>query len=118
MPHPLDRSLAKPQNTVGYDFFRFVSFTFFCLPGQALSVDRVAVADMGTQSRGPAKDSRPQQPQKTGGCICGGAGSGQSFHAGERPLAAPLIIFAQLGLVFFYLGFQIAERFLAAGSHG
>ena len=45
-------------------------------------------------------------------------GSGKNFGARERRLAAPLVIFAQLGLVFFHLGFQLAEGFLAAGSHG
>jgi len=29
-----------------------------------------------------------------------------------------IIIFAQLGLVFFHLGFEIAESFLAAGTDG
>src|SRR5882724_13162828 len=44
-------------------------------------------------------------------------GSGKNFSARERALAAPLIIFAQLGLVFFHLPYQLAEGFLATGSH-
>jgi len=43
--------------------------------------------------------------------------SRERFRAGERALAAPFVIFAQPGLVFFYLGFKIAESFLATGPH-
>ncbi len=45
------------------------------------------------------------------------AGSGKNFSARERTLAAPLIIFAQFGLVFFHLPYQLADGFLATGSH-
>jgi hypothetical protein len=44
--------------------------------------------------------------------------SGESLGAGERAFAFPLVVFAQLGLVFFDLGFEFAEGFLATGSHG
>jgi len=47
-----------------------------------------------------------------------GADSGESFCAWERAFASPFIIFAQLGLVFFHLGFEIAESFLTAGTDG
>ena len=42
--------------------------------------------------------------------------SRESFGAGEWALALPLVIFAQLGLVFFDLRFEIAERFLATSA--
>ncbi len=44
--------------------------------------------------------------------------SGDSLGARERALAFPLVVFAQLGLVFFHLGFEFAEGFLATGPHG
>jgi hypothetical protein len=44
--------------------------------------------------------------------------SGESLGARERALAFPLVVFAQLGLVFFHLGFEFAEGFLATGPHG
>jgi hypothetical protein len=44
--------------------------------------------------------------------------SGKSLRATERALAFPLVVFAQLGLVFFHLGFEFAEGFLATGPHG
>ncbi len=43
--------------------------------------------------------------------------SREGFDAGARAFALPLVVPAQLGLVFLYLGFQLAERFLATGSH-
>ena len=44
--------------------------------------------------------------------------SGESVGARERALAFPLVVLAQLGLVFFHLGFEFAEGFLATGPHG
>jgi hypothetical protein len=44
--------------------------------------------------------------------------SGESLGTRERALAFPLVVFAQLGLVFFHLGFEFAEGFLATGPHG
>jgi hypothetical protein len=44
--------------------------------------------------------------------------SGASLGARERALAFPLVVLAQLGLVFFHLGLEFAEGFLATGPHG
>ena len=44
-------------------------------------------------------------------------GSRERFGAGERALAPPLVVLAQLGLVFFDLRFEIAESLLATGPH-
>jgi len=44
--------------------------------------------------------------------------SGESLGTRERALAFPLVVLAQLGLVFFHLGFEFAEGFLATGPHG
>ena len=44
--------------------------------------------------------------------------SGESLGTRERALAFPLVVFAQLGLVFFHLGFEFVESFLATGPHG
>jgi hypothetical protein len=44
--------------------------------------------------------------------------SGESLGATERALSFPLVVFAQLGLVFFHLSFEFAEGFLATAPHG
>src|SRR6266478_5427551 len=44
--------------------------------------------------------------------------SGESLGARERALAFPLVVLAQLGLMFFHLGFEFAEGFLATGPYG
>jgi hypothetical protein len=44
-------------------------------------------------------------------------GSGERFGAGEGAFAPPLVIFAQLGLVFFDLRFEVAEGLLATGPN-
>jgi len=47
-----------------------------------------------------------------------GANSGERFGGRERAFASPFVIFAQLGLVFFDLGFEFAEGLLATAPHG
>ena len=44
--------------------------------------------------------------------------SGKGLLRCARAFAFPFIFFAQLGLVFFDLGFEFAKGFLATGSHG
>ena len=44
--------------------------------------------------------------------------SGKGLLGGAGAFASPFVIFAQLGLVFFDLGFEFAKGSLATGSHG
>ncbi len=68
---------------------------------------------------GAAVGREDEVPDTLGNRVSGGgAVSEESFGARERAFAPPLVIFAQLGLVFFHLGLEFAEGFLATGPHG
>src|SRR5260370_30295530 len=66
---------------------------------------------MRRRARSPIKPAattaRPASLESNGG-----------LDAFTRPLSSPLVVFTQPSLMFFHLGFQFAERFLAARSHG
>ena len=84
---------------------------------QPVPVRNFAVAEDGwpgsSEKNARLPPRRPVSNQVSSCCE-----SGENLDAGERAFAAPLVVFAQLGLVFFNLSFQVAERFFAAGSHG
>jgi len=71
-------------------------------------------SDSSHVSTGLAREEIAGRP----GVSHAGTNSGERFGGRERAFASPFVIFAQLGLVFFDLGFEFAEGLLATGPHG